>query len=59
MHGKDGVHTTYPPLFHVGFLVADQESVRATYQRIKIAGYEPPVPAILERGGEPRSASIM
>jgi catechol 2,3-dioxygenase-like lactoylglutathione lyase family enzyme len=53
MHGKDGVHTTYPPLFHVGFLVTDEESVRAAYQRIKTAGYEPPVPAILERGGDP------
>jgi catechol 2,3-dioxygenase-like lactoylglutathione lyase family enzyme len=53
MHGKDAVHTSYPPLFHVGFLVRDEQEVSALYQRMKDAGYEPPAPAILQRGGEP------
>jgi catechol-2,3-dioxygenase len=52
MHGKDAVHTSYPPLFHLGFLVRDEAEVTAAYQRIKNAGYEPPVPAILKRGGD-------
>jgi len=53
MHGKDAVHTSYPPLFHVGFVVPDEPTVSAVYQRIKDAGYEPNAPALLQRGGDP------
>jgi catechol 2,3-dioxygenase-like lactoylglutathione lyase family enzyme len=53
MHGKDAAHTSYPPLFHVGFVVADEDTVSALHQRIKDAGYEPDAPAILQRGGDP------
>jgi catechol-2,3-dioxygenase len=53
MHGKDALHTSYPPLFHIGFVVHDEEEVNAAYERIKAAGYDPPPPGILKRGGEP------
>jgi catechol 2,3-dioxygenase-like lactoylglutathione lyase family enzyme len=53
MYGKNGQHTTYPPLFHVGFVVADEDAVRSAYQQIKNAGHEPPIPQVLERGGDP------
>jgi len=53
MYGKDAVHTSYPPLFHVGFLVQDEQEVTAAYHQIKDAGYEPPAPKLLERGGDP------
>jgi len=53
MHGKDATHTSYPPLFHVGFLLHNEQEVSAAYQRIKGAGYEPPTPELLNRGGDP------
>jgi catechol 2,3-dioxygenase-like lactoylglutathione lyase family enzyme len=53
MHGKDAVHTAYPPLFHVGFLVHDEAEASTLYERIKDAGYEPPAPKVLKRGGDP------
>jgi catechol 2,3-dioxygenase-like lactoylglutathione lyase family enzyme len=53
MHGKDEAHTLYPPLFHMGFVVQNEQEVTALYQRIREAGYEPPVPEILKRGGDP------
>jgi catechol 2,3-dioxygenase-like lactoylglutathione lyase family enzyme len=53
MHGKDAVHTTYPPLFHMGFVVHDEQAVISAHQRIKEAGYEPPAAEILQRGGDP------
>jgi catechol-2,3-dioxygenase len=52
MRGKDEATTHYPPLFHMGFIVSDQAVVDSTWQRIHAAGYEPPVPAILQRGGD-------
>ncbi len=53
MHGKDGTHTAYPPLFHLGFLLKEKKTVREVHRRICEAGYEVPEPAVLERGGEP------
>jgi catechol 2,3-dioxygenase-like lactoylglutathione lyase family enzyme len=53
MYGKDGAHTSYPALFHLGFLVGEEEQVREVYRRLKEAGYEAPAPEILERGGGP------
>jgi catechol 2,3-dioxygenase-like lactoylglutathione lyase family enzyme len=42
---------TYPALFHIGFLQDSAAAVRQLHQRITDAGFEPPVPAILTRGG--------
>ncbi len=53
MYGKDEKHTSYPPLFHIGFLVHTEEAVRTTHARIKTAGYDAPAPGILDRGGDP------
>jgi catechol-2,3-dioxygenase len=52
MHGKDEANTRYPGLFHMGYIVADQATVDKTYERMKAAGYEPPSPDILKRGGD-------
>jgi catechol 2,3-dioxygenase-like lactoylglutathione lyase family enzyme len=51
MHDKNVTSATYPPLFHVGFLVDSMDTVRERYARIVEAGYEAPAPAILKRGG--------
>jgi catechol 2,3-dioxygenase-like lactoylglutathione lyase family enzyme len=51
MHDKNVTETTYPALFHVGFLVDSYDTVREKHQRIVEAGFDAPVPAILERGG--------
>ena len=53
MHGKETMHSSYTPLFHMGFVVGSEAEVNAAYQRIKDNGYEPPPPAILNRGGDP------
>lgn len=43
--------STYPALFHVGFLMGSEEEVREHHTRILAAGFEAPEPAILQRGG--------
>jgi catechol 2,3-dioxygenase-like lactoylglutathione lyase family enzyme len=52
-YGKDAAHTSYPPMFHIGLLVAEESIVRVTHQRIIDAGYEVPELGILQRGGPP------
>ena len=51
MHDKKVASNTYPALFHVGFLLPSAEEVKQHHARIVGAGFEAPVPAILERGG--------
>jgi len=51
MHDKNVMDNTYPALFHVGFLVDSYQAVREKHRRIVEAGFDPPAPAILERGG--------
>ena len=51
MHDKNVTATTYPGLFHVGFLVDSTEKVNQHHTRIIEAGFDAPNPAILERGG--------
>jgi catechol 2,3-dioxygenase-like lactoylglutathione lyase family enzyme len=51
MHDKNAGSKPYPGFFHVGFLVASVEEVEQHYKRLVQAGYEPPTPALLERGG--------
>jgi catechol-2,3-dioxygenase len=51
MHDKRVTATTYPALFHVGFLVDSEQEVRQHHTRIIEAGFEAPAPGILERGG--------
>jgi catechol 2,3-dioxygenase-like lactoylglutathione lyase family enzyme len=53
MHGKDATHTTYPAMFHIGFILADEATVRATHQRMIDEGHAAPTPAIINRGGPP------
>jgi catechol-2,3-dioxygenase len=53
MHGKDAASTSYPAMFHIGFVVEDEATVRATHQRILEAGYTPPTPERIQRGGPP------
>ena len=52
MHDKKVTATTYPALFHVGFLLGSEQDVKQHHARITEAGFEAPVPAILERGGD-------
>ena len=52
MHGKDETELRYPDLFHIGFLVSDESQVHATWEQMAAAGYEPPKPEILKRGGD-------
>jgi hypothetical protein len=51
MHDKKVASNPYPALFHVGFLLPSAEEVKQHHARIVGAGFEAPVPAILERGG--------
>jgi catechol 2,3-dioxygenase-like lactoylglutathione lyase family enzyme len=51
MYDKNVTSKTYPPLFHVGFLVSSTDAVRERHARIVEAGYEAPAPDILKRGG--------
>ncbi|WP_353064050.1 VOC family protein [Tunturibacter psychrotolerans] len=53
MHGKDVTTASYPTMFHVGFIVKDEATVRATHQQMIAAGYEAPPPARIQRGGDP------
>jgi catechol 2,3-dioxygenase-like lactoylglutathione lyase family enzyme len=50
-HDKRVTSSTYPALFHVGFLLTSEEEVQQHHARIVDAGFDAPVPAILERGG--------
>jgi catechol 2,3-dioxygenase-like lactoylglutathione lyase family enzyme len=50
-HDKSLGPRPYPGLFHVGFLVASTQDVHQQHQRITRAGFEAPVPALLQRGG--------
>lgn len=43
----------YPALFHVGFLVDSHDAVNMLHRRITDAGFECPLPAIVNRGGPP------
>ena len=51
MHDKNVNEDTYPALFHVGFLLDSYVAVREKHRRIVDAGFDAPVPSILERGG--------
>ena len=51
MHDKNVTSTTYPAMFHVGFLVASAQEVEQHHIRLLDAGFDAPTPAILERGG--------
>ena len=51
MRDKYVTDTTYPALFHVGFLVDSAEKVREHHARIVAAGFDAPEPAVLQRGG--------
>jgi catechol-2,3-dioxygenase len=53
MHNKDTASPIYPALFHVGFIVEDEATVRATHQRMIDAGYAAPAPERIQRGGDP------
>jgi catechol-2,3-dioxygenase len=50
-HDKTTGPTTYPGLFHVGFLVDSTSAVCQQPQRLTDAGFEAPTPAVLVRGG--------
>ena len=43
----------YPGLFHVGFLQDSRGSVDDRHAAVAGAGYEAPLPAMLQRGGQP------
>jgi catechol 2,3-dioxygenase-like lactoylglutathione lyase family enzyme len=51
MHDKNVTPTTYPPMFHVGFLAASIEAVHDHHARLTEAGFDVPAPANLEQGG--------
>ena len=51
MHDKKVTSSTYPALFHIGFLLASQEEVQQHHARIVDAGFDAAAPAVLERGG--------
>ena len=51
MYDKNATAKPYPGSFHVGFLVATEQDVHRHYQQIVNAGFDAPIPAILERGG--------
>lgn len=53
MHGKDAASTSYPAMFHIGFVVADEAAVRTTHRRMIEAGYAAPAPERIQRGGDP------
>ncbi len=53
MHCKDVSHISYTAMFHIGFIVNDEETVRRTHQRMIEAGYAAPAPARIQRGGDP------
>ncbi|MEI9981256.1 MAG: VOC family protein [Edaphobacter sp.] len=53
MHGKDAANTSYPAMFHIGFVVQDEAAVRATHQRMIEAGHAAPAPERIQRGGDP------
>src|SRR5579871_4478328 len=53
MHGKDTTSTSYPAMFHIGFILNDEAAVRATHQCMIEAGYAAPTPEIIQRGGDP------
>jgi len=50
-HDKRVASSTYPALFHVGFLLTSEEEVQQHHARIVGAGFDAPAPAILDRGG--------
>ena len=50
-HDKKVTSTTYPALFHVGFLVDSYDKVRERHARITEAGFDSPEPAVINRGG--------
>jgi catechol 2,3-dioxygenase-like lactoylglutathione lyase family enzyme len=50
-HDKVVGPETYSKLFHIGFLQDSTAAVHELHQRLLDAGFNPPTPAILERGG--------
>jgi catechol 2,3-dioxygenase-like lactoylglutathione lyase family enzyme len=50
-YDKNASAKPYPGLFHVGFLFATEDEVNRYHQRIVEAGFDAPIPAILQRGG--------
>jgi len=36
----------YPPGFHIGFLQASDEAVHAAHERLRLAGFSAPAPAV-------------
>ncbi len=51
-HDKKVTSSTYPALFHVGFLLTAEEEVQQHHARIVDAGFDASAPAVLERGGD-------
>jgi catechol 2,3-dioxygenase-like lactoylglutathione lyase family enzyme len=51
MKDKRVTSETYPALFHLGFLVSSAQEVNGRYKRIIDAGFEAPVPELINRGG--------
>jgi catechol 2,3-dioxygenase-like lactoylglutathione lyase family enzyme len=51
MHDKNVTETTYPALFHVGFLQDSIGAVEELHGRIINAGFETPAPGLINRGG--------
>ncbi len=50
-HDKTVTSTTYPALFHVGFLLDSYEKVRERHAHITEVGFDSPEPALIDRGG--------
>jgi catechol 2,3-dioxygenase-like lactoylglutathione lyase family enzyme len=51
MHDKNVTDITYPAIFHVGFVLDSEQDVRDHYVRLNEAGFNPPAPEIINRGG--------
>ena len=51
MHDKNVTETTYPALFHIGFLQDSVKAVEEMHARIVSAGFETPAPELINRGG--------
>jgi len=43
----------YPPGFHTGFIVPTRGDVDQLHAAIRAAGFEPPAPDMIQRGGPP------
>jgi len=51
MYDKTATANPYPSTFHIGFLVSSADIVHEHHARLHAAGFNPPSPTILQRGG--------